>query len=131
MSILNADIWITDKLKKDTTLLAAVSDRIFQDEAPSGIIFPLIIFNFVSTTQVENACADRIMDEEIWRINVITNQPTYKSIGPLADQIRAIFHKASGTGVIGCKYTGSYRLYESRDEQVCKSIILEFELFTQ
>lgn len=131
MNVLNADTWITSVLKNDAVLKAAVNDRIFQDHAPEGTDYPLINFEFVSAVPVENAGADRIMDDELWRIKIYTNEPTYKNIGAIADRIRFILHKASGTGVIGAFFTGELRFSEVRNGITYKSLILEFELFTQ
>jgi hypothetical protein len=129
--ILNADEWITDKLSKDAVIAAAVSTRIYQDEAPAGTAYPLIVFSFVSSVPVENAFGDRVMDEEIWRVKVIEDEPTYANLEGVADQVRSILHKASGTGVVGCRFTGSYRLAESRDGRECRTVIEEFEVYTE
>lgn len=131
MTILNADRWITSVLEGDPVVASVVGDRIYPDQAPMETAYPLIIFNFVSSLPVSNASADKVMDDEIWRIKVITDDPTYKGLETLADRIREIFHKASGTGIIGCVSNSIYRLPESKDGQFYKTIILEFELFTQ
>ncbi len=131
MTILNADRWILSTLKNDATLAAVLGERIFTDVAPLESAYPLAILSFVSMVPVENASADRVMDDEIWRIKVVGNEPTYKNLEVIADKIRQILHKASGIGVIGCVCTGSLRFSEVENGQTYKTILLEFELFTQ
>lgn len=131
MTLLNADRWILSTLKNDATLIAALGTRIYTDVAPMDTTYPLAILSFVSMVPVENASADRVMDDEIWRIKVIGNEPSYKNLETLADKVRELLHKTSGTGVIGCVCTGSLRLSEVESGQTYKTILLEFELFTQ
>jgi hypothetical protein len=131
MTILNADKWIFDTLSKDAVIAAAVSTRIYQDEAPAGTVYPLMVMGFVSSVPVENVCADKVMDEEIWRVKVIDDGATYANLEGLADQVRSILHKASGTGVIGCRYSGCFRFAESRDGRECRTVVLEFEVYTE
>ena len=131
MSAVNGDTWLTNVIKNDATLAAALGSRVFPDYAPKGTIYPLVLLNLVAGEAVTNANQDLIMDVETWRVKIYTDAPTFKNIGTLADRIRLLCHKASGTGVIGCVYSGSYRLSEIEDGITYRSIILEFDLFTQ
>lgn len=131
MTLLNADRWILSTLKNDSTLTAALGERIFVDVAPMGTDYPLVILSFVSAILVQNASADRVMDDELWRVKIYGNEPSYQNLEGIADRVRDVLHQAAGTGVIGCVYTGSLRLSEIENGQVFKGFVLEFELFTQ
>ena len=131
MTLLNADRWLVGTLKNDTTIAAAVGARVYQDQAPEETAYPLILVNYVSTLPVQNISADRVMDTELWRIRIIDQDPSYAGVESIADRVRSILHKASGTGVIGCVFAGAYRLPETSEKTQYRSIILEFELFTQ
>jgi len=128
MTILNADRWLYTQLTKDTQLVSALGGRVFVDLAPHGTQYPLAVMTFVAAQQVGNWSSDRIMDNELWQIAVWTNQENYTSIETIADRIRAVLHKASGTGVIGCSFERQLRM---SDPEGYKAIILEFRLFTQ
>lgn len=131
MTILNADRWLVGTLKNDATITAAVGTRVYQDKAPEETAYPLILVNFVSTQPVQNISADKVMDSELWRIRIIDDDPSYNGLETIADRVRSILHKAAGTGVIGCVFAGAYRLPEISEKTNYRSIILEFELFTQ
>ncbi len=128
MTLLNADRWLYTQLTTDAQLAAALGGRVFVDNAPLGTQYPLAIMTFVSSQQVGNWSQDRIMDNELWQIAVWSNQNKYSSIESIADRIRAVLHKASGTGVIGVVFERQTRM---SDPEGYKAIVLEFRLFTQ
>lgn len=128
MTILNADRWLYTQLTTDAQLATVLGGRVFVDEAPLNTQYPLAIMTFVAAQQVGNWSADRIMDSELWQIAVWTNQNNYSSIESIADRIRAVLHKASGTGVIGCAFERQLRM---SDPEGYKAVILEFRLYTQ
>lgn len=128
MTILNADRWLYTQLITDANLAAVLGGRVFVDVAPLGTEYPLAVMTFVAAQQVGNWSSDRIMDNELWQITVWTNQNNYTSIETVADRIRQVLHKASGTGVVGCSFERQLRM---SDPEGYKAIILEFRLFTQ
>lgn len=128
MTILNADKWLYTQLTTDTQLATDLGGRVFVDTAPLGTQYPLAIMAFVAAQQVGNWSADRIMDNELWQIAVWTNQNNYTSIESIADRIRAVLHKASGTGVVGCVFERQTRM---SDPEGYKALVLEFRLYTQ
>lgn len=128
MTILNADRWLYTQLTTDAQLTSALGGRVFVDTAPLGTQYPLAIMTFVAAQQVGNWSADRIMDNELWQIAVWTNQNNYTSIESIADRIRAVLHKASGTGVVGCVFERQTRM---SDPEGYKALVLEFRLYTQ
>ncbi len=132
MTILNADRWITTKLTGDATITAALGTRIYSDVASqSNTQYPYAVIENVSHVMDANLSADRIMDDELWQVRVVTQSAAYDSLETVVDRIRTVLHQASGTGVIGCVFEGARRLTETEAGCMYKSIILEFRLFTQ
>lgn len=128
MTILNADRWLYTQLTTDVQLSTALGGRVFVDMAPLGTQYPLAIMTFVAAQQVGTWSQDRVMDNELWQIAVWTNQENYSGIESIADRIRAVLHKTSGTGVIGCIFERQLRM---SDPEGYRAVILEFRLFTQ
>jgi hypothetical protein len=130
MTILNADRWLYTQLTTDSQLATALGGRVYVDVAPLDTQYPMAVITLVGAVQVGNLSADRVMDSELWQVAVWTDQSNYTSIESVADRIRAVLHKASGTGVIGAIYEGSNRTNEQEGERFYKALILEFRLFT-
>lgn len=128
MTILNADRWLYTQLTTDVQLSTALGGRVFVDMAPLGTQYPLAIMTFVAAQQVGTWSQDRVMDNELWQIAVWTNQNNYSGIESIADRIRAVLHKTSGTGVIGCIFERQLRMM---DPEGFRAIVLEFRLYTQ
>jgi len=131
MTVLNADRWLYDKLTTDSQLSAALGGRVYVDVAPQGEQYPLAILTLVTAQQIGNLFADRVMDAETWQVAVWTDKPSYMAIEPIADRIREILHKASGTGVLAAIYQEQRRIAEQDGDKEYKAIILEFKIFTQ
>ncbi|MEJ5222849.1 MAG: DUF3168 domain-containing protein [Anaerolineales bacterium] len=128
MTILNADRWLHTQLTTDSQLATALGGRIYIDIAPQDTQYPMAVMTFIASQQVGNWSADRVMDNELWQIAVWTNQNNYTSIESIADRIRQVLHKSSGTGIIGCAFERQFRM---SDPEGYKAVILEFRLFTQ
>jgi hypothetical protein len=131
MTILNADRWIYTQLTTDSQLAAALGGRVYIDVAPQNTQYPVAIMTFVTARQVVNMSADRVMDDELWQIAIWTDRPSYTELESIADRIRSVIHKASGSGVVGAVYEGERRLMEQDGDTVYRALILEFRLFTQ
>jgi hypothetical protein len=132
MTILNADRWLTTKLTGDATIAAVLGSRIYSDIASqSNTQYPYAIIENVSQVMDANLSADRIMDDELWQVRVVTQSAAYDGLETVVDRIRTVLHQASGTGVIGCVYEGAQRMTDIEAGQMYKTIVLEFRLFTQ
>lgn len=131
MTLLNADRWLVSTLKADGVISVAIGSRVYQDQAPEDTAYPLILVNFVSGEPVQNIGADPVMDSELWRVRIVDRDPSYTGVETIADQVRNVLHKAAGVGVIGCVFVGAYRYPEVYEKTQFRSIILEFQLFTQ
>ncbi len=129
MTTLNADRWLHTQLTTDSQLATALGGRIYIDIAPQDTQYPLAIMTFVTARQVSNMSADRVMDDELWQIEIWTDKPSYTELESIADRIRKTLHKASGAGVVGCAF--ERQLPRMSDPEGYKAIILEFRLFTQ
>lgn len=131
MTILNADRWLYSVLTQDTQLQSSLAGRVYVDVAPADTQYPLAIIALVASNQVGNLSADRVMDNELWQISVWTQASSFTGIESIADRIRSVVHKASGTGVIGAIYEGSQRLSQQEGDIAYKAIVMEFRLYTQ
>jgi len=131
MTILNADKWLYSKMTTDTQLATALGGRVYSEIAPQHTQYPCVVFQQVSSLAIANVSVDPIMDDELWQVRIVVDKPDYTAIETIADRIKAVLHKASGTGVIGCVYEGLQRLSETESGKFYQSIILEFRLFTQ
>lgn len=131
MTILNADRWLYTQFTTDSQLATALGGRVYVDVAPQDTQYPLAIMTFVTARQVGNMSADRVMDDELWQIAIWTDKTSYTELESIADRVRSVIHKASGSGIIGAVYEGERRLVEQDGDIVYKALILEFRLFTQ
>lgn len=128
---MSADSWIYSTLVADSTLQTYVGSRIYQDLAPEGTAYPLIVFNLVDVIPDENAYADNIMDIERWDIRVIVKENSYANAKTIASQIRTLLHKASATGIVASRFIQALRLTEHDSSGIYKTISQEFEIYTQ
>jgi hypothetical protein len=131
MTILNADRWLYSQLTTDPQLSSLLNGRVYVDIAPASTQYPMVVISLVSSGQTSNFSSDKVMDNELWQVAIWTDQPSYLYIEGIADRIRELLHKSSGTGVIGAVYEGSRRMYEQEGNLSYKGIILEFRLFIQ
>lgn len=131
MTVLNADRWLYEQLTTDSQLSAALGERVYVDIAPQGEQYPLAILTLVMAQQIGNLFVDKVMDAETWQVAIWTDKPSYTDIEPIVDRIRAILHKASGTGVLAAVYQEQRRMVEQDSDKEYKAIILEFKIFTQ
>lgn len=131
MTILNSDRWLYTQLTSDTQLSTALGGRVYIDAAPADTQYPLAVIALVASNQVGNLSADKVMDNELWQVVIWGQGSSYSGLESIADRIRTVLHKASGTGVIGAVYEGSRRLSQQEGDVAYKAIVTEFRLYTQ
>lgn len=131
MTLLTADRWLYEMLTTDSTLATVLGGRVFADVAPEDTAYPLAVISAVSSVPVVNLSAERVMDNELWQVQLITDQADYAALETAAERIRAILHRASGEGVIGCVEAGITRFSEVDNGRVYKHLVMEFRLHTQ
>lgn len=131
MTVLNGDSWLYTKLTEDSTLASSLGGRVFIDLAPADTQYPMAVISVVSSIPVSNWSADRIMDTELWQVAVWDDDASYLALESIADRVREVIHKASGTGVIGAVYEGAMRRSEEEGDRVFKAIVMEFRVYAQ
>lgn len=135
MTALNGDRWLYEKLTTDSQLETSLGKRVFVDVAPQDTEYPFAVIAAISSVPVNNWSADRIMDNELWQVILWDDGASYSALETIADQVRAVIHKATSTstatGIVGAVYEGSVRRSEEEGDRVFKAIILEFRLYTQ
>ncbi len=131
MTILNADSWLYSKLTGDATLKTYIDSRVYVDIAPAKTTYPFIVITPVSLISVTEMSVERVMDNELWQVSIFTDKPSYSTLGTIADQVRSVLHKSTGTNIIGCAFEGARRMSYVEEGRVYKQIILDFRLFTK
>lgn len=90
-----AQKWIYDKLAADASVVAAVSDRIYSDQAPEAAAFPFVLFNLQSPgadTRGNNTV--RLMALPLFQIKIIADGPADDGVRAAVDAIDALFQEA-------------------------------------
>jgi len=131
MTILNADRWLYIQLTTDSQLATELGGRVYMDIAPPDTQYPLAIIAFITARQVSGVSAERVVDSELWQVAIWTDSPKYTAIESIADRVRTVLHKSSGTGVVGAVYEGERRMVEREGDRLYKALILEFRVFAQ
>jgi len=122
--------WIYGLITEDTTLAALVDDRVYSDLAPEGTTFPFVTMTLVDVMPSENAFADNIFDVERWDIKVVDKSNSFKNARTIAEKIRTLIHKKTGTGIHGARFIQK-RQYSQNDRGVVyRYIVQEFEIYT-
>jgi hypothetical protein len=97
MTILNADRWLTAFSQQMATLAAALGGRdVYGHCTVKGAVSDGNR-GCISAVPVTNASADRVMDEELWQVSLITNLPSYSGLEAIAD-------RCAGGGAQGQRY---------------------------
>ena len=131
MTTANADKFLISTLSGDATLMALVQG-IYSDHAGKNATYPLIVYQQIGPSEpAANAYGDSIFDVEPWQVAVVGTGESYVALETAADRVRALLHKSSGAGVLGCIYTSTQRLAERIGGVEYRNIILEFEIYTQ
>lgn len=131
MTTLAADRWLYTTITGDSVLQAIIGNRVYADVAPQGTAYPVVIITFVSSRHIGNISQDRVYDDELWQITAWDDDPSYATLEQIADRIRAILHKASGSGVIAAVYEGMRRINQIESGRIYKGIVLEVRIFVQ
>ena len=122
--------WIYGKIVEDTTLDAALSDRVFSDLAPEGTAFPFVTLTLVDVMPSENAYADNIFDVERWDIKVVDKSNSFINARTIAEAIRGLIHKKTGTGIHGARFIQKRQFSQLDSGSVYRYIVQEFEIYT-
>lgn len=105
-----AETWLYATLAADTGTggvnhaTTGANGRIYAYLAPeSAVLYPQVLFNMQSGTDVDVVGAIRIWNSMIYQVKVIGkgSAPNFGAIKALADRIDALLHAASGTTTDG------------------------------
>ena len=126
---MDAQGWIYGKITEDATLDALLGDRVYSDLAPEGTTCPFVTLTLVDVMPSENAYADNIFDVERWDIKVVDKSNSFINARTIAERIRVLIHKKTGTGIHGARFIQK-RQYSQLDSGIYRYIVQEFEIYT-
>ena len=122
-----ADVFITTRLKADATLTAliggAVSPRIYADVAPTGVAFPLIVFQTMASSDLMVIGSARVWSNLLILCRGIAETSSWMgTLGQIESKIDAALHSTEGVNLNGIVYScvreQPYRLAETSDGRV-------------
>lgn len=128
----NAAGWIFETLTTDTALEALIGTRVYRDQAPEKVSYPLVAISLIDVVPVKNAFADILMDGERWQIKAVDYGKSYTTVNSIAAQLRTLLHKTSGSGVLSSVLEAEFPQSETDNMgNMFKSIIMDFRVHTQ
>lgn len=83
------DQWIYSVLHGDVELNAAVSGRIYADQAPQGVVFPLVLYSFLGGADKTVTFTTRLTNA-IFLVRAVGSGSSFTPLEFLADQIDAL-----------------------------------------
>lgn len=89
-----AQKWIYDKLAAASDVTAAVSTRIYRNQAPEGAALPYVLFNFQAGSDVRGNCTRRLMTLPLFQIKVICKGAPTSAINTAVNKIDSLFQEA-------------------------------------
>ena len=100
-----AEKWMVGVLGADSTLISAVSDRIYAHVVPEGTAFPYIFITYQGGSDVLTNGAYRIMSKLRYVVRAVSNSTSSESARPIADRIDAVLHGKQGTVSLGVVFS--------------------------
>lgn len=82
-----AQKYIVDKLTASANVTAAVGTRIYSDQAPEGVLFPYVLFNLQSASDVRGVCTRRLLALALFQIKVISKGSPTTAVRTAIDAI--------------------------------------------
>jgi hypothetical protein len=93
------DQWIYGKLHNDLLLNTAVSGRIYVDQAPQGVISPLVLYSFLGGADKTVTLRTRLTNA-IYLIRAVGSGSSYSTIESLADRIDELMNTAEQGDIV-------------------------------
>lgn len=94
--------WMYDRLVADTTINTAVGGRIYAQAAPSGTLFPLVIFAFIGGVDVTHTIGDNRVTYALYLVRAVQKGNTLAGIKAVAARFDTALHiDAPGVTVDG------------------------------
>lgn len=92
-----ADEFLYNTLHGDAALMGLVTN-VYNSEGTQGIvIYPAVIFQFMSAVDYAAVGAARIWADMIYLVKVVGETADYAVLGPAVARIDTLLHRASGT----------------------------------
>lgn len=131
------DLWIDETLKAYTPLTDIVGQRIFSDLAPSGSVFPYVIYQVQSPPSVVRGVGlAEVMVDTIYTVKAINQSPSYAALAPAASAIRSAMVTAdtqapTGGLIFTCGYERQVAYTEGRGTEQARHLGGEFRIQAQ
>jgi len=84
---------VVDILMGDSTLMAMVGDRVYQD-VPDGALYPYIVIGDSQDSDDSVQCLDA--SEIFFDIHVWTEEPGYKEVKKISARVKRLIHTGHG-----------------------------------
>lgn len=127
---MDAQSWIYGLITGDSSLETSLGDRVYSDVAPEGTAYPFVTLTLVDVMPAENAYADNIFDVERWDVKVVDKSNSFKTARTIAETIRGLIHKKTGTGIHGARFIQKRQYSQIDNGAVYRYIVQEFEIYT-
>src|SRR5215207_915380 len=110
-----ADQWLYENLLADATLVGLIGSRFYADEAPASAVYPYVMWNLISATDVRGQGTFRIMVNCLYLVKVVGKATSYGALMPASDRIHAAIDAKGGDTIAGdhvfsCVREEPYRL---------------------
>ena len=89
-----AQKWIYDKLVADPDVEDVIGTRVYANQAPEGVDFPLILFSFQGGFDTRGNGTCRIQTNPVFQIKVICESAPDDDVLLVADRIDELFQEA-------------------------------------
>ena len=88
--------WLYTTLAADATVASVVGTRIYAEEAPQGVTFPLVLFAHIGNTDVLRGLANSRMSKTIWLVRAVgAGFSTQGSLKTVADRFDPLLLKSN------------------------------------
>jgi hypothetical protein len=97
--------WLYTTLHGDATLLAAAPGGVYEDAAPRGTVFPVVIFalqDAIDSLTVNGVC---ILVRATYQVKVVTQGASYAALDGAAARINTLLHRVTGSAGGGAIYS--------------------------
>jgi hypothetical protein len=89
--------WLYGILTGNATLTALHGNRVYEGSAPQGVVFPVVIFNYMAGRDVTLVEGTRSHTSSLWLVKVVDKAETFTSTATITSQIDALLHAKKET----------------------------------
>ena len=110
------DEWVEAVCASSAAITGEAGDRVFSELAPADAVYPFVVYQTQSTTDLHVVGPDRLLTEVELLIRGVSATSSYTPLKPLAKAIDLAFHGTVGTtdgSTISClRRTRQFKLVE-------------------